>query len=53
MRTGCRIGLLTVLASLFCWAAASGQGLVPPGAGPINLSMAGASTDAAVDVGGS
>jgi long-chain fatty acid transport protein len=36
------------------WSAAGfGQGLVLPGAGPINLSMAGASTAAAVDVGGS
>jgi long-chain fatty acid transport protein len=32
---------------------ASAQGLILPGAGPINLSMAGASTAAAVDVGGS
>lgn len=33
--------------------AASGQGLILPGAGPTNLSMAGASTATAIDVGGS
>jgi long-chain fatty acid transport protein len=45
--------LLGPLVFLFCSPASFGQGLVLPGAGPINLSMAGASTAAAVDVGGS
>jgi long-chain fatty acid transport protein len=45
--------LLITLASLPCTSPALGQGPVLPGAGPINLSMAGASTAAAVDVGGS
>ncbi|MBV8382313.1 MAG: outer membrane protein transport protein [Planctomycetaceae bacterium] len=45
--------LLALLAFLSCHSTVFGQGLVLPGAGPINLSMAGASTAAAVDVGGS
>ncbi len=52
-----RLALLGLLASLFLSLSlpveALGQGLVLPGAGPINLSMAGASTASAVDVGGS
>ncbi len=48
-----RIGSFVLLSVLSFSTAASGQGLVLPGAGPINLSMAGASTAAAVDVGGS
>lgn len=51
-----RAGRATVLVVLVVLAnsrAAVGQGLILPGAGPINLSMAGASTAAAVDVGGS
>jgi long-chain fatty acid transport protein len=45
--------LLGLLVSLSLPSAAFCQGLVLPGAGPINLSMAGASTATAVDVGGS
>ena len=48
-----RIVLIGFLAALAWCPAARGQGLILPGAGPINLSMAGASTAAAVDVGGS
>src|SRR4051794_1872287 len=47
------VASFVLLASLSLSTAASGQGLVLPGAGPINQSMAGASTAAAVDVGGS
>jgi long-chain fatty acid transport protein len=47
------VRLLGWLAALACGGPALGQGLVLPGAGPINLSMAGASTAAAVDVGAS
>jgi long-chain fatty acid transport protein len=56
MATGRRLGLfvpLGILAALLGQAPVFGQGIVLPGAGPINLSMAGASTAAAVDVGGS
>jgi long-chain fatty acid transport protein len=48
-----RVNLVALLALVSVSNAASGQGLVLPGAGPINLSMAGASTASAVDVGGS
>src|SRR5262245_8142153 len=48
-----RVVLFVLLAVLSSSTAAFGQGLVLPGAGPIILSMAGASTAAAVDVGGS
>src|SRR5437899_2530670 len=44
------VGLLAVLAGA---SSASGQGLVLPGAGPINRSMAGASTATSVDFGSS
>src|SRR5438445_399226 len=56
MRTktpGRRSVLLGVLVSMLATSSALAQGLVLPGAGPINLSMAGASTASAVDVGGS
>jgi len=48
-----RIGSLVLACVLCVSSAALGQGLVLPGVGPTNLSMAGASTAAAVDVGGS
>ena len=48
-----RLGWPAFLACLLGTGVASGQGLILPGAGPINLSMGGASTAAAVDVGGS
>ena len=44
------LGLLALVAGS---SRASGQGLVAPGAGPINLSMAGASTAAPIDFGSS
>ena len=51
---GARIfSTLCVLASLVWSPGASGQGLVVPSAGPINSSMAGASTAAPVDFGSS
>jgi long-chain fatty acid transport protein len=53
MRTRRPLFSFVLLASLSFCTAAFGQGLVLPGAGPINMSMAGASTAAAVDVGGS
>lgn len=49
-----RFGLIAWLVGAAVWASsASGQGLIFPSAGPINASMAGASTAAPVDVGGS
>src|SRR3954471_13492492 len=46
MRTAAAIGVIA-----FCSSSALAQGIVAPGAGPINRSMAGASTAAPVDFG--
>ena len=52
MRRGIHVGGLVLC--LAVWAApAFGQGIVAPGAGPINSAMAGASTAAPIEFGGS